>query len=296
MRVKKLLIFFILASTVFGRIVFELQTNLVQALPVTYQTDFNTATWVNRFGSNTTSTTGSPFSIHMNGHTFLMSYGTRDGTTAYFGSLNNNNATSYFRLDQNHLIASARILLAPFNPLGDDPYEMVVASTTTFYHLSLTSMTLAWESIAAQAFTAKVIYSLDQGVSWQPFGDSVTLSNATSPTSLPTSFNIHYTGIRLGYYFSVGTLTSTFHMKNPVLTIDYEPLSDEDAAHALRDEVILYTPCVTDEDNLVLLTEQKKQDLINKYDAMSANAKSIFHSLSIRDEVTAGQRYLFLIK
>jgi hypothetical protein len=136
------------------------QLNLVQALPVTYQTDFNTATWINRSDTNTTSTTGSPFSITMDGHTFLLSYGTRDGSNnAYFGSLNNGNAEFYFRLNNLHLIAQARTLLAPFDPLGNDPFEMVVASTTTFYHLSLTSMALTWESIAAQAFTAKVIYS-----------------------------------------------------------------------------------------------------------------------------------------
>jgi hypothetical protein len=105
-----------------------------------------------------------------------------------------------------------------------------------------------------------------------------------------------YTGIRLGYYVSVGTLSSTFHIKNPVITIDYEPLSDEDAAHALKDEVVLYTPCDTDEDNLVLLTESKKQDLINKYDALSTNAKSIFNSLTIGNGFTAGQRYLLLVR
>ena len=281
----------------FGRLVLGPQLNLVQALPVTYQTDFNTATWVNRSGTNTTSTTGSPFSITMDGHTFLLSYGTRDGSNnAYFGSLNNNSASSYFRLDNNHLIVSARTLLAPFNPLGTDPYEMVVASTTTFYHLTLTSMALTWESIAAQAFTAKVIYSLDQGVSWQAFGDSVTLSNVTNPKSLNTSITTEYTGIRLGYYFSVGTLSSTFHMKNPVMTIDYNTLSDEDAASNFKDEVVLYTPCETDEDNLILLTPAKKQDLINKYNALSTSAKSNLASLSIEGGYTALDRYLFLTK
>jgi hypothetical protein len=191
---------------------------------------------------------------------------------------------------------SARTLLAPFNPLGTDPFEMVVASTTTFYHLTLTSMALTWESIAAQAFTAKVIYSLDQGVSWQAFGDSVTLSNATNPKSLNTSITTEYTGIRLGYYFSVGTLSSTFHMKNPVMTIDYHTLSDEDAANNFKDEVVLYTPCETDEDNLILITPEKKQDLINKYNALSTSAKSNLASLSIEGGYIALDRYLFLTK
>ena len=281
----------------FGRLVLGPQLNLVQALPVIYQTDFNSATWVNRSGTNTTSTTGSPFSIAMDGHTFLLSYGTRDGSNnAYFGSLNNGNAEYYFRLNNLHLIAQARTLLAPFDPLGTDPFEMVVASTTTFYHLSLTSMALTWESIAAQAFTAKVIYSLDQGLSWQALGDSVTLSNATNPKSLNTSITTDYTGIRLGYYFSVGTLSLTFQMKNPVMTIDYNTLSDEDAANNFKDEVVLYTPCETDEDNLILITPEKKQDLINKYNALSTSAKSNLASLSIEGGYTALDRYLFLTK
>jgi hypothetical protein len=85
-------------------------------------------------------------------------------------------------------------------------------------------------------------------------------------------------------------------MKNPVFTIDYHTLSDEDAASNFKDEVVLYTPCETDEDNLILLTSAKKQDLINKYNALSSTAKSNLASLSIGGGFTAFDRYLFLTK
>jgi hypothetical protein len=85
-------------------------------------------------------------------------------------------------------------------------------------------------------------------------------------------------------------------MKNPVMTIDYHTLSDEDAANNFKDEVVLYTPCETDEDNLILITPEKKQDLINKYNALSTSAKSNLASLSIEGGYIALDRYLFLTK
>lgn len=295
MRLKKIGVIFLVFSIIFIRISIEIRTNPVNAT-LTYETDFNQGTWVNRSGGNTTSTTGSPFTVSTNNVDFLLSYGTRDGSNnVYFGSLNNNNASSYFRLDSNHLIVEARTLLAPFNPLGSDPYEMVIAMKTIFYYVSITSMTLTWESIGAQAFTGKVIYSLDQGLTWQAFGDGFSLSSSTSPKSLTTWVNSSYSGIQLGYYFSVSNLTSTFNVKNPVISIAYSQLSDEDAANALKEEVILYTPCVSDENGLTFITAAKKTEFMEKYGALNANAKSIFSGLSIGGGFTALDRYLFLI-
>jgi hypothetical protein len=297
MRVKKLLIFFILFSTVFGRIVFELQTNLVQALPVTYQTDFNTATWVNRTNGSTTAPSDSFFLIETNNHDFILSYGSRalDGTV-YVGNLGTSTASSYFRLNDQLLHEISKVALAPFDSLGTDAFEMVVAMTSTLYFVSLDTLSITWTGFGSNALSGKAIYSIDQGGTWSSFGSGVSLSRSTSPAILSESMNTSYTGIQLGFYFSTPTVTTSHYLANPQLTIEYEIMSDEAAANALKDEVILYTPCVTDEDNLVLLTEEKKQDLINKYDALSTNAKSIFNSLSIGDGFTAGQRYLFLIK
>jgi hypothetical protein len=296
-RSKKVGIIFVLIAMLFIRLTVNFGMSPVGANLLTYQTDFRQGTWTNRTGGTTTSTTGSPFTVNSNSRDFLLSYGTRDGSNnAYFGSLNNNNANSYFRLNNDHLIAEARTLLAPFDPLGNDPHEMVVASKTSFYFVSLTSMTLAWESIAAQAFTAKAIYSVNEGVSWQVFGESLTLSS-TSPTSWETNFDTSYTGIQLGYYFSVSNLSSaTFHVKNPVITIAYTSLSDEVAANAFKDEVVMYTPCVTDDQGLILLTTKKKTEFINKYNALNANAKSLFAGLSIGGGFTALDRYLLLVK
>lgn len=296
MRFKKFLTLFLIFSSLFGRLVLGPQLNLVQALLVTYQTDFNTATWVNRSGSNTTSTTGSPFSIAMGDHTFLLSYGTRDGSNnTYFGSINNGNASSYFRLDLNG--QPSRSILAPFEGLGDDEFEMVVAMNTSFYFINLDSMTLTWESIGAKEFTGKVIFSVNEGKTWQAYNTDFSLSRDTTPKSYNQNLNNVYNEIRLGYYFSVASLsTQVFQVKNPVISINYNQLNDADAANSLKEEVILYTPCVSDTDGLVLLTLAKKSELINKYNALSINAKSLFANISISGGYNALDRYLFLTK
>jgi hypothetical protein len=78
--------------------------------------------------------------------------------------------------------------------------------------------------------------------------------------------------------------------------VSYTELTDENAAIALKNEVILYTPCATDEDGLTLLTLAKKNELITKYNELSSNAKTSFATLSIGGGYTAFNRYAFLIR
>jgi hypothetical protein len=296
MRLTKQVVSFVLISMLYSGLILRSRPNQVYALE-TYQTNFNTGTWTNFSNGATTTTTGSPHTVVTNGHSFLFTYGSRDGSNnVYAGSLNNNNANSYFRLNADHINSQAEVILAPFDPLGSNAHEMVIAMKTSFYFISLSQITFEWESSAAQTFVGKAIYSLDEGLTWQSFADTFTVTSATSPKSVSQSVDSSYTSIRLGYYFGVMTLGSVFNIKNPVITMSYAELTDENAAIALKNEVILYTPCATDEDGLTLLTLAKKNELITKYDALSSNAKTSFATLSIGGGFTALSRYLFLTR
>jgi hypothetical protein len=173
---------------------------------------------------------------------------------------------------------------------------MVIAMNTSFYFINLFSMTLSWETIGPQDFTGKVVYSNDHGRSWQAFGDVFNLSNDTSPKSLTFDFNDNYRFIQLGFYFSLNQLNKTFNVKNPVISINYSQFSDQNAAESLKNQVILFTPCPDDEDDLVLINSNQKSDLIKQYNALTNNAKSLFAGLSIGGGFTALDRYLFLTR
>jgi hypothetical protein len=96
MRLTKQVVSFVLISMLFSGLILRSRPNQVYALE-TYQTNFNTGTWTNFSNGTTTTTTGSPHTVVTKGHSFLFSYGSRDGSNnVYAGSLNNNNANSYF--------------------------------------------------------------------------------------------------------------------------------------------------------------------------------------------------------
>lgn len=299
MRWKKLGVILILMSFLIVGILLQPSRRIVRASTLTYQTDFSTGTWVNRTGGVDTGPTSSPFTINTNGHQFLLSYGSRSSENiVYFGNLGTTTASSYFRLDSNLLHEAAEAILAPFDPLGTDAFEMVLAMKSSLYFVSLTSMTLSWTGFGNTAFTGKVIYSLDQGISWQVFGDSFAFSKTTAPQSITRTFNVNdtYTSINLGYYVSVNSVTSSHYIQEPSISFSYNQMSDEDSAHAFKNEVILYTPCITDEDQLTLITPAKKTELIDKYGKLSSQAKSLLANLSIGGGFTALDRYLFLTK
>jgi hypothetical protein len=298
---KKLGVIFLLMSLIFVRLIFSFNTNQVSAT-FSYQTDFNNGTWLNRTGGITTSTTASPFKVTTNGHEFLLSYGSKDGSNnVYLGAPNNNNANSYFKLNSSHLHdATIQNTLIPFRTIGSYDFEMVVAMNTSFYYVTLNDISLTWSINGTQTLNGALIYSIDEGVSWQKYTNEFEVASNISPKSLIQNFDqtITYSAVRLGYYFGVTEViaNTTHYLYNPTITINYNKFSDLDAATTLKDEVILYTPCITDEDNLLLLSSTKKNEFIRKYDSLSANAKSLFAGLSIGGGYTALDRYLLLTR
>jgi hypothetical protein len=81
-----------------------------------------------------------------------------------------------------------------------------------------------------------------------------------------------------------------------MISLNYRTLTDSESVTVLTNEVLLSTPCVSDEDALTLITDNKKNDLITKYNQLSTTAKTLFQNESIGDGYTAYERYSFLIQ
>ena len=289
------MISFVLISLIYTGLILGSQPNQVNA-SLTYQTDFSSGTWLNYLNaSSPLSTTRSPFRVTTNGHTFIISYGSLDAGVTYSGSKNNASPDSYFEF--NPFNSPSRSILDPFESLGSHTYQKVIAMATSFYFVEIEHISLSWTNSGNHDFAVKPIFSINEGVSWQDLSAISTVTFTTGiPDTIATSTALVYNQIRLGYYFGTNTLVSSnYYISNPSVSITYQSYSDEDAANALKNEVILYTPCVTDEDDLILLSASKKTELTNKYNALSNVAKSIFSSLSLDDGFTALDRYLFLI-
>jgi hypothetical protein len=297
MQITKQMLSFGLLSVIYTGLMVGSQPNQVNA-SLTYQTDFSSGNWLNNLNNTSPlSTTRSPFKVTTNGHTFIISYGSLDAGVAYSGSKNNASPDAYFEF--NPFNSPSRIILDPFESLGNHTYQKVIAMATSFYYVEIEQISLSWTNSGNHDFEVKPIYSINEGVSWQDISTISTVTFTTGiPDSISTTTSLAYNQIRLGYYFGTNTLVSSnYYIGNPTVSVTYQGFTDSDAANALNNEVSQYTPCTSDDRGLILLTSAKRTELINKYNALSNEAKTIFASLpvDVYYTYTALDRYLFLM-
>lgn len=256
---------------------------LVQAETGTYATDLANATWRDSQGLNVDRTdyTKAPFYIEDNGHTLLFSAGCYpDSTVPRLGS---HNAASYAYHDFDH--AS----LVQFRGLTNNKNAAVIVLTTPLLGAAVTSLTFSWSSTSGGAQDVNYLYSYDGGHHWN-IAETGTTESKTS---------IQFNETVVGNHVQVGVLLTYSavayrYINNPNLSIDQRTLTNQERAEALMDLVASYTPCLTDDQGLLLADENVANNLKNQYDALPLEAQTIFDAGMI-DAITSHRERLRFI-
>jgi hypothetical protein len=263
----------------------------VQAL--TLNANLATGTWVNKneTTTNLNDPAFSPFVITSNGMDYLLTVGSFDASTsnAYYGTLNALSTSNHYNLSKSSSLSA-------LDALTNHAFEGALVMHEDLWNVSIQSLTLDWSNKSNDIYnTLAFVYSYDGGLTW--LLDNATKKNSFNDSALTATFSptgIQGNRVRVGILSGKDSNTFGLYFTNPELTINYTTLSSEDSSNALKDEVILYTPCVTDTEGLILITEDKKNDLILKYNNLSSEAKTLFQSTSIGDGFTAYDRYILL--
>jgi hypothetical protein len=263
----------------------------VQAL--TLNANLATGTWVNKneTTTNLNDSAFSPFVITSNGMDFLLTVGSFDASTstAYYGTLNALSTSNHYNLSKSSSLSA-------FDALTNHAFEGALVMDEDLWNVSIQSLTMDWSNKSNDIYnTLAFVYSYDGGLTWSL--DDNTKKTSFNDSALTATFSptgIQGNRVRVGILSGKDSNTFGLSFTNPELTINYTTLSSEDSSNALKDEVILYTPCVTDTEGLILITEDKKNDLILKYNNLSSEAKTLFQSTSIGDGFTAYDRYILL--
>lgn len=294
-KTKKGVLISLSSIMVLGMLLTQFQeTSLFNADASTLTATLSTGTWVNKFGvSNAFSDiANSPYTITSQGMDYVLSVGFYDAgqTRAVYGAYTALSASNHFKLNKDSS-------LALFDALTNFTFEGVLVMKSDLWNVSVSSLTMTWEQGSNDHHTFYFIYSLDGGLSWQLDSDATQTSiNGSAKTVTLNSSIILGNRVRVGILNGLNTNANDLSFYNPELTVTYESLSDQDSSDLLTNEVMLYTPCETDEDQLILISEDKKYDFIQKYANLSNNAKILFQNQDIGDNFTAYDRYTLVIK
>jgi hypothetical protein len=298
----KLLILHVLMMTI-GMYVLSFPQTPTLAVAQTIQTSFlsETSTWTNKNNESTNnSIILSPYRITSvnpgtsDAYTYVMSVGAYDSGASpnrvIFGALASTMTSSY---NLNHPSLSA------YKALTTVTYSSVLALETPLKNVRITELALSWTSgTRDDQHDVNFIYSTNLGNSWQRLGTKETITTGSNSGSLSIVESIQ------GSYMQVGLLlentvnfnNDAINMINPTMTITYQPLSDQESSDQLTSEVILYSPCGNEDNQYFMISEEKKQEFIDKYNRLSSSGQSIFQSTIIEGGVTAYQRYIYLIQ
>ena len=263
----------------------------VQAL--TLNANLATGTWVNKneTTTNLNDPAFSPFVITSNGMDYLLTVGSFDASTsnAYYGTLNALSTSNHYNLSKSSSLSA-------LDALTNHAFEGAFVMHEDLWNVSIQSLTMDWSNKSNDIYnTLAFVYSYDGGLTWSL--DDNTKKTSFNDSALTATFSptgIQGNRVRVGILSGKDSNTFGLSFTNPELTINYTTLSSEVSSNALKDELILYTPCVTDTEGLILITEAKKNDLILKYNSLTSEAKTTFQATSIGDGFTAYDRYILL--
>jgi hypothetical protein len=270
-------------------------TSVFQAEALTLTADFATGTWINKnsqanqFGD----VANSPYRVTTNDIEYIVSTGFFESGTssAIFGAKTALTVSNHYNLSKDSSLAEV-------NALTNETFEASIFMNEDLWNVEIDLMTVSWTEKSNDIYTFfYFIYSLDGGLSWQV--DEDTKKTNFNDGALTATFDVNAiqgNRVRVGFLTTKSSNTLGLYLTNPTITLNYRTLSDSESVTVLTNEVLLYTPCVSDEDALILITDNKKIDLITKYNQLSNTAKTLFQNESIGDGYTAYERYSFLIQ
>ena len=270
-------------------------TSVFQAEALTLTADFATGTWINKnsqanqFGD----VANSPYRVTTNDIEYIISTGFYESGTssAIFGAKTALTVSNHYNLSKDSSLASV-------NALTNETFEASIFMNEDLWNVDIDSMTISWTEKSSDIYTFfYFIYSLDGGLSWQVDEDTKkTNFNDGALTAIFDVNAIQGNRVRVGFLTTKSSNTLGLYLTNPTISLNYRTLTDSESVTVLTNEVLLYTPCVSDEDALTLITDNKKIDLITKYNQLSTTAKTLFQNESIGGGYTAYERYSFLIQ
>jgi hypothetical protein len=289
---KKYLNIILILSTFLAMIVSSSRL-LVNATTQTIQTTFLTsATWFDASGTEVVgnTTTGSPYTILTQAKRYVFSVGSNDtgSNRVLFGATSKGVADTYANF--NH--AS----LASFRSLSSNhSFEGVIAQKETEYYLEVTKLTLQWGSGSTpDGYNAKMIYSLDEGLSWLTLGSTITLTPGSSSGSYTFNQVVQGSYLRVGLLLTNNVNTNAIYIQNPEMAIEYRQLTDQEQAEQFASEIEPYSPCASTENEMVQLTIAKQTEFMDKYQLLSTNAKTALSTIAMGEGFTAMDRYQYL--
>jgi len=284
-------------STLMALVVFLTQfdnTSVFQAEALTLTADFATGTWINKNGqaNQFTDVANSPYQVNTNDIEYIISTGFYDAGTnqAVFGALNNVSVSTHYNLGKASLLAAV-------NTLTDEALEASIFMNQDLVNVAIESMTISWTDKSNDIYSFfYFIYSLDGGLTWQV--DDNSKKTNFNDGALTAVFNVNAiqgNRMRVGFLTTKSTNTLGLYLTNPTISLNYRTLTDSESMTMLKNEVLLYTPCESDEDGLILMTNDKKFDFITKYNQLSSSTKTLFQNESIGNGYTAFERYEWLL-
>jgi hypothetical protein len=270
-------------------------TSVFQAEALTLTADFATGTWINknRQANQFGDVENSPYRVTTNDIEYIISTGFYESGTssAIFGAKTALTVSKHYNLSKDSSLASV-------NDLTNETFEASIFMNEDLWNVVIDSMTISWTEKSNDIYTFfYFIYSLDGGLSWQVDEDTKkTNFNDGALTAIFDVNAIQGNRVRVGFLTTKSSNALGLYLTNPTISLNYRTLTDSESVTVLTNEVLLYTPCVSDEDALTLITDNKKNDLITKYNQLSTTAKTLFQNESIGDGYTAYERYSFLIQ
>lgn len=268
--------------------------SLFNAQALTLSADFAAGTWINKNGQTNqfSDVANSPYRVTTNGIEYIISTGFYESGTssAIFGAKTALAVSNHYNLSKDSSLAAV-------NPLTNETFEASIFMNEDLWNVEIASMTVSWTDKSSDIYGLfYFIYSLDGGLSWQ--ADEDTKKTNFNDGALSAEFDVEaFQGnrMRVGFLTTKSANTLGLYLTNPTISLNYRTLTDLESMTLLKNEVLLYTPCESDEDGLILITENKKNDLTVKYNQLSSPAKTLFQNESIGNGLTAYDRYEWLL-
>ena len=290
---KKNLTLVLLVFSFFGILISSTRVETL-ASALTLQTNFLTsATWFDASDEEVVGNTitGSPYRILTNGSNYLISVGRNDigSSRVLFGATNLTGANDYFDFDHANLAAFRSIS-------RNHSFEGVITQLDHFYYIKVTSIQLHWGSGSTNdSYIGNLIYSLDKTTTWHTLGTNQTITPGSSAGSFTFNETIQSSYLNVGLLLTNNVNSNAIYIQNPELTITYSLLTDSEQATQFASEIENYSPCATEENNMIQLTNPKQAEFMDKYNRLNLNAKNLLSTITMGTGFTAANRYHYLV-
>ena len=290
---KKNLTLVLLVFSFFGILISSTRVETL-ASALTLQTNFlSSATWFDASDEEVVgdTITGSPYTILTNGYKYLFSVGSNDinSSRVLFGAQTKLLSNDYADFDHPNLAAFGSISRG-------HSFEGVITLFDSLHYAKVTSIQLLWgNGSTPDGYVSNMIYSIDKGTTWNILGSNQTITPGSSAGSFTFNETIQSSYLNVGLLLTNNLNTNAIYIQNPELTITYSLLTDSEQANQFASEIQNYSPCATEENNMIQLTNTKQDEFMDKYNRLSTNAKNLLSTIAMGTGFTAADRYQYLI-